>query len=200
MQAVFSGFQLKYKEVDFYRPKTLHTYIPMSEESQIETGDESFLAGKCAYFLEVRALKDFSNGYGSNFRYAMTLGIAASFAIMGAVFYTFDKQTKLQDKKMVEYAAQSNTVLASLFPSAVRDRMFNKNEIKVTDEDARGFVPSVEGGSTTNAGSTALTDTIIADLYPETTILFADIAGKSQTSRVYFPHLHEVCPNQFSMY
>ena len=97
------------------------------------------VGGQCSPILEVRPLKAFPDDYGSNFRYAMTLSIAASFAVMGLVFYAFDKQTKIQDEKMVQYAAQSNQVLASLFPSNVRDRLFNKNPEHSTcrsDDDA----------------------------------------------------------------
>lgn len=180
LQAFFKEYDVKYKEADYYRPLKLKTTIYMDADPKEETSRES-VGGQCTPFLEVRPLKEFPDDYGTNFRYAMTVSIAASFALMGLVFYAFDKQTRVQDEKMVKYAAQSNQVLASLFPANVRDRLLNHNpdDKNMKAEDAGGFgVPSNENGSTVGGSSTADAENVIADLYPETTILFADIAGK----------------------
>ena len=190
VQATFKAYEVKYKAADYYRPLELKTTIHVFADAQEEAARES-VGGQCTPFLEVRPLKAFPGNYGTDFRYVMTLGIAASFAIMGAVFFAFDKQTKAQDKKMVQYAAQSNQVLASLFPSTVRDRMFNKNPAEdstMKDEDAGGFAsPNNDGLSTSGGSSYADTENVIADLYPETTILFADIAGFTAWSSMQEP-------------
>ena len=179
-QSIFKTNYVKYKEGDYYRPLELQSIHYMKGDSE-NHASHGFLQGQCAPFLEVRPLKDFPKKYGTNFRYAMTISIAGSFAMMGLVFCAFDKQTKLQDEKMIQYAAQSNQVLSSLFPSTVRDRMFQSPEEKLKDEDAGGFAAPTDGNSTIG-GSSADPENAIADLYPETTILFADIAGKC-TSR-----------------
>ena len=141
--------------------------------------------GKCTPYLEIHALRDFPDDYGDFFKYIMTICIAASFALMGGVFYGFDKQTQVQDEKMARLAAQSNTVLASLFPSNVRGRMFNNQwEDKVEGEDLDGFPSPYDGIS---EGVSTGADNVIADLYPGTTILFADIAGFTAWSSMQEP-------------
>ena len=156
----------------------LYEVIYLSDDPEKNAAGESD-NGSCMPYLDVRPLKDFPEGYGNYFRYAMTLSIALSFGLMGLVFWTFDRQTKIQDQKMVQYAAQSNQVISSLFPSQVRDRMFNiTTEEKVKDEDTGGFSAPMDGNSTVGGSSAADVENVIADLYPNTSILFADIAGK----------------------
>ena len=164
-QAVFKGNDLEYKETDYYRPQKLHRIVEVVDRSS-DTNSQQSIPGQCTPFLEVRAYKGFENEYKNNFRYVMTLGIASSFLIMGIVFYTFDQQTKRQDEKMVRNAAQSNTVIASLFPSTVRDRLFNiPEDDTMKKEDAGGFAaPSVSGSTT--AGGSLDTDNVIGTSSP----------------------------------
>lgn len=96
------------------------------------------LVGKCLPFFEVIPLQEFPRKHNSNLRYAVTLGIGAvSFGLMGFAFFLFDAQFRKQDEKMARHAAQSNTVLASLFPAQVRDRMFQEEQNKAAHRKAK---------------------------------------------------------------
>lgn len=95
-------------------------------------------------------------------------------------------------------AEESNAIVSQLFPENVRDRLFKKEKGK-RDKKKAGYEPtkakmrnflsdgSTDGGDLDMMDHDELDDRPIADLFPETTILFADIAGFTAWSSVREP-------------
>ena len=99
--------------------------------------------------------------------------------------------------KVMQSAKQSNAIVASLFPSTVRDRLFqkagqendtqvehNKVRLKTFLSDSRGS--SAEGVPTGNSAVTTK-QAPIADLFPHCTVAFMDISGFTAWSSVREP-------------
>jgi hypothetical protein len=95
-------------------------------------------------------------------------------------------------------AEKSEAIVSALFPDNVRDRLFNKGKDKKKSKDKKSFEPakarmknflSSEHDSVDMdiMGGESEEDRPIADLFPETTILFADIAGFTAWSSVREP-------------
>jgi hypothetical protein len=109
------------------------------------------------------------------------------------VFYCYDAMVERRQQTVLESATRSSAIVSSLFPSAVRDRLYpieSKPTAKTNKLDA--FIPETakdklqsflrDGKDTSNATPTMGQESPfggspIAELYPDTTVLFADIAG-----------------------
>ena len=97
-------------------------------------------------------------------------------------FFTYDSFVETRTKRIITEAAQSNAIVSSLFPDELRDRLFNDD-----DASSASFTESsTKKPRTAKIGlKTFLLDKKpaddesdkkqkpIADLFPETTIMFA---------------------------
>ena len=120
--------------------------------------------------------------------------------MMALTFFIYDQFVSRRNATVVDAAVKSNAILSSLFPSNVRDRLFGEAEEKQTqakrtlpksrlkkylstgDYTERGLdgEQDEDGGD----GAHAFKTKPIADLFPETTIMFGDIAGFTAWSSV----------------
>jgi class 3 adenylate cyclase len=100
---------------------------------------------------------------------SVTLLLIVSF---GVIFVMYDCKVERRQKEVLSSAMRSSEIVSSLFPSSVQDQLYpiniaNTNK-KSTQEDILDTRPVVGGP--------------IATLYPETTVMFADIKGFTQWS------------------
>lgn len=97
-------------------------------------------------------------------------------------------------------AEESEAIVSQLFPENVRQRLYSEKKKSMKKEKKKkGFQPaktkmrnflsegSVDGDEMDVMGAEIDDDRPIADLFPETTILFADIAGFTAWSSVREP-------------
>jgi class 3 adenylate cyclase len=116
-----------------------------------------------------------------------TVGVVAIFGFTSLVFATFDWTVERRQRKVMSTAVRTDAIVNSLFPSVVRERIFptdvsakvgeRKNAFKLTNMMSRGNdVPNLDDSrrspSPTDPGASP-----VAELYPETTVFFADIVG-----------------------
>lgn len=78
-----------------------------------------------------------------------------------------------RQRLVLNTAAKSSAVVNSMFPEAVRDRLLNDDDEK-EKKRAKG-VHFMNTGM--NPGGADKSSAPIADFYPDTTILFADLVG-----------------------
>lgn len=112
------------------------------------------------------------------------------FVVVG-IFIAFDAYVARHQQKVLDAAKQSDAIVRSLFPEAITDRLYEEarkkenektNEWKHETQKSRvkkfmRFPDSVSQGSyESDEGHTLMADPI-ADLFPNTTVLFADLAG-----------------------
>ncbi|KAL7567071.1 hypothetical protein ACA910_002795 [Epithemia clementina (nom. ined.)] len=168
--------------------------------NQFVTGN----GGYCSYTYSVTPTDIYMQDNESNLPIIFTIVVAAIFAVMVAAFFIYDMQVDKRNKKMVNTAARSNAIVSSIFPSTIRDRLLAGPEqgmsgnptglfLQPTKTHLKSFLTNAL--SYTDAhGKVADDDDIIvlaskpiADLFTDTTVMFADISGFTAWSSVREP-------------
>jgi Adenylate and Guanylate cyclase catalytic domain len=119
-----------------------------------------------------------------------SVSVLLIFAFVSLVFLLYDRMVERRQTTVMNTAVRSTAIVSSLFPSEVRDRLYPaEGESKTAKksahpETAKGKLNSFlrETQNPTNDVPTSADNSLIggapiAELYPETTVLFADISG-----------------------
>jgi hypothetical protein len=134
--------------------------------------------------------------YTTTNRLVFTICSVLIFAFTSLVFILYDVSVERRQKKVMTTAVRAETIVKSLFPDVVRDRLFNhdpaerslstgkekssvgfklmssKSRIQSFLADGSDYDASEAG----DAGSESSPP--VADLFPECTVMFADIVGR----------------------
>ena len=111
-----------------------------------------------------------------------------SLLMLTGLFILFDSMVGKHQKKMLDATKQSDAIVRSLFPDAVADRLYeearkkelekNKNMVlESKNKQLRNFMKSPTLISESNDGDVLTETAPIAELFTDTTILFADFVG-----------------------
>jgi class 3 adenylate cyclase len=119
------------------------------------------------------------------------------FAFTSFVFYWYDSKVERRQSIVMNSATRSAAIVSSLFPSTVRDKLYpvqekassKKKHSTFTTEAVKGKDHMLGDQNEEDAvpGNTSITGSPIAELYPDTTVLFADIAGFTSWSSTRQP-------------
>jgi hypothetical protein len=154
----------------------------------------------CPFRLHVYPSNEMKDTYTSNNPTVFTVVAVMIFIFTSLVFLLYDFMVERRQKLVMKSAVRTNAIVSSLFPEAVRDRLFPTEP----EEDKKQFLSTkmwrkekeVEFNT-----DTSLLDRPIAELYPETTVLFCDIAGFTDWSSRRQPwevfHLLETIYGEF---
>jgi class 3 adenylate cyclase len=114
-----------------------------------------------------------------------------------------------RQKKVMKSAAQSNAIVSSLFPSNVRSRLYEMENESPASEPQKtrlktwlsdGKNADIIGASRTDA-QIVLSGRPIADLFPEATVMFADIAGFTAWASIREPsHVFILLENMYGAF
>lgn len=92
-----------------------------------------------------------------------------------------------RQKLVVNTAAQSNSIVSSLFPEHMKERLMHEKQeaqdLKVS-ANKKGNLKSFMNNGTHEGGTAMEKQKPLADLFLETTVVFADIAGFTSWSSV----------------
>jgi hypothetical protein len=157
-----------------------------------DTDDEQ--GGACDYFLYIYPSDKFHGAYTTNAAAIYTTSVVLIFVVTSLVFVLYDRLVQQRQEKVLNTANRTNEIVASLFPENVRDQIFAENDVS----DIKGKLKAVGGkqglktfleeGAAGEEGVAAYGDSKpIADLFPNTTIMFADINGFTAWSSVREP-------------
>jgi len=107
----------------------------------------------------------------------------------------YDGIVQRRNMKVVGAAARSNAIVTSLFPANVADRLIAEKEQEEMNKNKKRN-GSIQGFLTTEReataeGPSAYRTEPLADLFPQTTILFADIVGFTAWSSGMYTELAE---------
>jgi Adenylate and Guanylate cyclase catalytic domain len=119
----------------------------------------------CITTISVHPSDSTRSAYMTNNATGFTIAVVGIFAFTILIFYIYDAVVESRQKTVMETATRSTAIVSSLFPSSVRDRLYPDARISKLD------ALSADSGAETTSGCP------IAELYPETTVMFADIAG-----------------------
>jgi len=145
----------------------------------------------CAYVISTYPSSNLVAEYYTNDPIWYTMIAVSIFVFTTLFFLCYDKLVSVRQQKVMKTAVQSTTIVSSLFPSNVRDRLLDANGSNDHHVDMRPsvFQPNktrlrtfLNDGEPSNDSSKP-----IADLFTDTTVLFADIAGFTAWSSVREP-------------
>ena len=148
-------------------------------------------AGACIYTVNVYPSQEFEDDYKSSSPIYLTVVVGAVFLSMVAAFLAYDLFQRKRNTKVVANAAKSNALVSSLFPSNIRDRLLdqpannNKKNHQMTSH--MGKLQNLLDGGIMDEDAAAGLNAPIADLFLETTIMFADITDFTAWSSMREP-------------
>mmetsp|Transcript_34534 Transcript_34534/g.54014 ORF Transcript_34534/g.54014 Transcript_34534/m.54014 type:complete len:1188 (-) Transcript_34534:311-3874(-) len=164
----------------------------------------------CNFLIKVYPSEDLHDAYVSNAPVNWTVFITGIFLVLALGFLIYDLFVQKRQNRVITDAARSNAIVSSLFPAEVRDRLFGKDNKKDENIDYHSHLPETskfrlrnylaeedgkqendqpvdEAVAQANANADVYETKPIADLFPNTTVMFADIAGFTAWSSVREP-------------
>lgn len=134
----------------------------------------------CAYTLRVYPTADFEDTTTTNNPIFITIAVGAIFIFTGILFLVYDKLVERRQSLVMNTAEKSNAIVSNLFPKSVQDRLLNNpsgnNGLATSFASDKKRVKSFLTGG--GDGGEDMGMTPIADLFPNTTVIFMDISGK----------------------
>jgi hypothetical protein len=146
----------------------------------------------CHYNIDIYPSEKLHEEYHTNTPLILTIGVISVFCVTCLVFFCYDRLVHIRQMKVIDTAQRSNAIVASLFPADVRKRLMNASGKSAKRKNKNTFLNTSEGakfklksylndtgvaGPESKPGNEAAEDKPIADLFPSTTVMFADICG-----------------------
>ena len=158
----------------------------------------------CPFTFSVYPSGSMEEHYTSNNPIYFTLGAVLIFCFTSAVFLLYDWMVERRQKKVMTTAERTNAIVSSLFPSVVRDRIYPTEEIgrnrdrktvfKLANSKSRLKSFLSDGNTSCHSDDTDAASggapagaAPIAELFPDATVMFADVAGFTAWSSVREP-------------
>lgn len=149
----------------------------------------------CSYTLRVYPSQDTEDKYVNRNPIIFTVVIVLVFLFTSLVFVLFTIAVARRQRVVMNRAVASSAIVSSLFPSQVRDQIYEENEAaKKKNNDWRMRDNSKESGvnawmnDSAGGGDTVMGPSRpMADLFEHTTILFADLVGFTSWSSTRDP-------------
>jgi hypothetical protein len=135
-------------------------------------------AGGCLYYLDIYPTEALYYSYQTNRPSSYTSVIAMIFFAMIMTFFIFNWFIQQRNKKVVMTAARSNAIVAAMFPTSVRERLFNSDEGETRSGKRHlaattGLKDFLAGGDKQDLDEDFVYKSKpIADLFPEVSVLW----------------------------
>jgi class 3 adenylate cyclase len=174
-------------------------YIHLQNTWSNTLADGSSGKTDCKYMLRAYPSAAFLDRYNTSSPSTVTTAMVVMFLFTSLVFFTYDRLVKRLQTKVMRSAVRYNAFLSTLFPSNVRSRLFKTAETVSSFEwepEARkemprtgSFLPRLmetpklqlmhflASAPQLSLSNDSISEEPIADLFPHTTVFFADIAG-----------------------
>lgn len=136
--------------------------------------------GHCLYSMHLYPDSTFAGLYLTMKPLLFAIGVAGAFLFMVIVFYVYNWFVFKRNEKLVVNAARSNAVITSLFPDNIRNQLIGDNSSNNprSFEELLGPVADLEAN---------MTRPPLADYFPTTTVMVADICGFTAWASVREP-------------
>ena len=187
------GYELDGPNATFLAYEDLHD-ISDDADRVVSLHSVAHTGSTCDYHMHIYATEDLESLYltANPWICAGVVFLAVIFFILA--FIGYDRFVQNRQEIVLAKAARSNAIVASLFPSNVRDRILQQAEDQVDPKMSSKLTKTgknqlksylaggMEGTREDGDGSRP-----IADLFPDTTVIFADIAGFTAWSSIREP-------------
>jgi class 3 adenylate cyclase len=143
-------------------------------------GDRNDLPeGQCLYHANVYSSADNEDQMVTSEPMIFSIVVACTFVFTCSIFLLYDYVVERRQRLVLNTAVRSETMMASLFPKGIRDRLY-KEDTEAKDAKKNQSKNAFLASATPAAGSDDRLEDgckAIADLYPNCTVLFMDIVG-----------------------
>jgi len=130
---------------------------------------------QCPYSIRIYPSEYMVDMLTANTPVVITTSVAIVFLFAVLMFFAYDRLVERRQRILMEKAKRTHQIVASLFPKNIRDQILSD------DGELRGGLLGAKNNlkSFVNSGSDdrLFGQMPIADLYPESTVMFADISG-----------------------
>ena len=170
--ASFIGHGDLHEEAYSYKKRTFEITSPA--EGSVEESD-----AVCYYSIHVYPTSEMESFYKTRNPLTFAMSLAAVFLLTSIVFLLYDFCVGRRQAKVLKSARQSGSLVKNLFPEEVRDRLYQEQEAKSQEEQQKATWSKLPRLGNHENGETAGADTssAIATLYPECSVVFADLKG-----------------------
>jgi class 3 adenylate cyclase len=129
----------------------------------------------CPFVFSLYASAEFETKYKTNAPRVTSIAVTCSFLVIVLIIVTYDCHARRMKNKLINVATQTSAIVSSMYPASIR------NEVML-DSRSQHLSLSKDNQEGNRIRHKCLTATIpstkpIANLFLETTVLFADIAG-----------------------
>lgn len=161
--------------------------------------------GKCSVKVRIYPSQKYEDTYTSSTPAIVTSAVALVFVFTVLMFLVYDRLVERRQRIVLSKAMTTSALVSSLFPSNVANKLLADKEKAASGakknrenkkEDLHAFLTD---GDEEQDEEENLTDQSvfksapICDLYPESTILFADLAGMSMKLETVTPLSGDCC-------
>lgn len=176
----FSSYH--YDDMSAYDDAGLQTVASLS----LVDGDNS---APCAYSLDIFPSKEFQSSYETNHPFFYSLAVVAIFFVTMLTFASYDWASMKRQNTLLVTARHATSIVQSAFPKNVQSRLLDLPQVKLHDNlTIKNYRFRPNEAEVTSKGDGGVNKSKpIADLFPDTTIMFADIAGFTAWSSIRDP-------------
>ena len=160
---------------------------------QIANKNNSVVTHACIHLQTIYPTEDFKADYQSGTPEIFLGVVACTFLLVIIVFFVYDIFVQRRNEKLISDAARSNAIVTSMFPGEIGDRLLETR--RSSEKNLKSYLIS----KSSHRGDEKITEDSgakpLADLFLETTVLFAEYAmeGKlSQHSSISVRLSHEI--------
>lgn len=178
-------------EGDFHRPEynDMSVFVDLNLQTLPRARSTP---GHCMYSMKIYPSKAFEEDYKTNTPEIFAIVVAGTFLVVAAVYLMYDIMVQKRNEKMIENAAKSNAIVTSFIPDHLRERLLQDSNTLRNTRKHRGnlkmFLNEGKNGQQDVHASNGDTSSMpLADLFLDTTVLFADISGFTAWSSVREP-------------
>ena len=136
----------------------------------------------CDYTIHVSATTEFQKTFFTHGPIIFSVAVSSCFLIFALVFFVYDWNVRHRQTKLLHAAERTNAIVTNLFPKDVRERIMADAEEQAGKEYTQKQFRMSRGQLKELLDETAPVTSIfktkpIADLFPEVTVMFADLVG-----------------------
>ncbi|CAJ1963436.1 unnamed protein product [Cylindrotheca closterium] len=125
--------------------------------------------------LQLYPTKNLEKAFQTNKAAYFTTGAVLVFALTSTLFLVYDFFVRRRQRKVMKRIARQELIVSNVFPTAIRDRLYNQQQENGKEDKDDDSQHSLDPLGVDKPGSRS--GAPIADLFPNTTIVFADISG-----------------------
>lgn len=138
---------------------------------------ETYDEGSAQYFLDVYPTDSLAAKFDDDTPIVFAVLVGVTFGLMLAAFFSYGFFVDRRNRKVTITAAKSSAIVSSLFPPSVRDRLYKEQQLETEQMQTRDALSAFRRDTAPTENGSINSGKPIADLFPESTIIFADLAG-----------------------